>query len=211
MPDQCTVARRAEASAWCKARLEALTAAIPSYLYCMRKFPSPEYGDVCEKVMEYARVAGADPSLLIELGATTVEGHASLVDAVYQVQLLADWLAATDREQPQESGEGQQSWHAPHQAAGVAGAGGPPPRLTVDVACKTITLDGETYDVTSINALRWVKVLADHPGEWISSTGLEKYDPELQNPRTDRWRPYLPEAVLSLIDSETGKGSRIRL
>ncbi len=37
-----------------------------------------------------------------------------------------------------------------------------PPRLTVDLARMTITLDGQTYDVPSENALRWVKVLADH-------------------------------------------------
>jgi len=87
----------------------------------------------------------------------------------------------------------------------------PAERLIVDLTRKTITLDGKTYDVSSTSALRWVKVLASHPGEWISGTDLEKYDSELQNPRTDRWRQHLPELILCLIDSETGKGSRIRL
>ena len=44
----------------------------------------------------------------------------------------------------------------------------PPPRLTMDLPRKTLTLDGVTYDVASDNALRWVQVLAEHPGEWIS-------------------------------------------
>jgi hypothetical protein len=103
--------------------------------------------------------------------------------------------------------------------APVAGAGSlrdrapeapPPPRISVDLARKTITLDGTRYDVPSDNALRWVKVLAAHPGEWISSTELKKYDPELQSVRTDRWHRFLPPAILSLINSDTGKGSRIR-
>jgi hypothetical protein len=87
----------------------------------------------------------------------------------------------------------------------------PLPRLTVDLARKTITLDGTPYDVDSDNALRWVKVLADHPGEWISGQDLEKYDSGLINAKTNRLRHFLPDAILSLIDSETGKGSRIRL
>jgi hypothetical protein len=75
----------------------------------------------------------------------------------------------------------------------------------------TITLDGTGHDVTSQNALRWVKVLVEHPGEWISSAELKRYDSESQDNRTDRWREYLPEAVLSLIQSVTGKRSRVRL
>jgi hypothetical protein len=98
----------------------------------------------------------------------------------------------------------------------VAGEPPPPPvsraapRLTVDVARKTITLDGETDDVTSDAALRWVKVLAEHPGEWISAVELRKHDPELDSARTDRLKKLLPERVQHLIDSETGKGSRLR-
>jgi hypothetical protein len=86
-----------------------------------------------------------------------------------------------------------------------------PARLTVDLARKTITLDGRSYDVRSDNALRWVRVLAEHPKEWISSADLKMHDPELQDSRTDRWRKHLPEAILRLIDSETGKGSRLRV
>ncbi len=62
----------------------------------------------------------------------------------------------------------------------------PVPRLTVDLDQKTITLDGKSYDVPSDNALRWVKVLADHNGDWISGPKLPEFDKELLNPRTDR-------------------------
>jgi hypothetical protein len=85
-----------------------------------------------------------------------------------------------------------------------------PPRLTVDLACKTVTLDGTKYDVSSENAIRWVKVLAEHPGEWISSSELTKYDSDLIV-RTDRLKRFLPTQVLALIEQRTGAGSRIRL
>jgi hypothetical protein len=85
------------------------------------------------------------------------------------------------------------------------------PRLVVDLARKMITLDGKTLEIGSENALRWVKVLSEHPLEWISSSDLEKLDPELASKRTDRWKKDLPRAIRSLIDSDTGKGSRIRL
>jgi hypothetical protein len=87
----------------------------------------------------------------------------------------------------------------------------PRPRLTVDLARRTLTLDGTTFDVTSENALRWVKVLADHPGEWIATKALRGYDPDLQVQRTDRIRGFLPDQVKGLIESQTGGGSRIRL
>lgn len=85
-----------------------------------------------------------------------------------------------------------------------------PPRLTVDLACKTVTLDGTKYDVSSDNAIRWVKVLADHPGEWISGSELTKYDSDLIV-RTDRLKRFLPTQVRALIEQRTGAGSRIRL
>jgi hypothetical protein len=84
------------------------------------------------------------------------------------------------------------------------------PRLTVDLAKKTITLDGQPYDVPSENALRWVKVLADHAGDWITGSALECYDPDLAG-RPDQWKKHLPKAISDLIESRTGAGSRIRL
>jgi hypothetical protein len=85
------------------------------------------------------------------------------------------------------------------------------PRIVVELQKKTVTLDGKTHDVTSERALRWLKVLADRPGEWVSSKGLEGYDPELLQVRTDHLRKYLPAEICSLIDSKTGAGSRLRL
>jgi hypothetical protein len=87
----------------------------------------------------------------------------------------------------------------------------PPPRLTVDLARKTITLDGVTHDISSERALRWVKALALHPGEWISSTELKKHDAELDGVRPDRLKKHLPSEVLSLIESDRRKGSRLHL
>jgi hypothetical protein len=86
-----------------------------------------------------------------------------------------------------------------------------PPRLKVDLACKTLTLDGTANDVPSVQALRWVKVLADHPGEWVSGPDLPTHDQDLDGVRTDRLKKHLPTEVLSLLDSEPGKGSRLRL
>jgi hypothetical protein len=75
----------------------------------------------------------------------------------------------------------------------------------------TVTLDGTTFDVSSTQAIRWLKVLSDHPGEWISSAELKRFDPDLDGVRTDRLQKHLPAAVLTIMESETGKGSRIRL
>ena len=96
----------------------------------------------------------------------------------------------------------------------------PAPRLTVDEARRTITLDGTTHEVNSVKAIRWVRVLAAHPGEWISGTDLERYenvlivnqkDCLLLSAKTHRLTTFLPGAILDLIDSKTGAGSRIRL
>jgi hypothetical protein len=85
------------------------------------------------------------------------------------------------------------------------------PRLTANVERGTVTLDGQTFDVDSAQAVRWLKVLCDHPRDWIASPDLKRFDPDLDGARTDRLKKSLPEPVQSLIDSETGKGSRLRL
>jgi len=88
----------------------------------------------------------------------------------------------------------------------------PPQRWAVDLACMTIMLDGETYEVSSKQALRWVKVLFNHPNEWISAPAMKTYDEELYGVRPDRkCKPYLPNEILSLIDTDRRKGSRLRL
>jgi len=87
----------------------------------------------------------------------------------------------------------------------------PLPRLIVDIEKEQATFDGKPYEVSSKNALRWIKVLGEHAGEWISGIDLKRYDSELDGARTHKLKPYLPDPILALIDSETGKGSRIRL
>jgi hypothetical protein len=92
----------------------------------------------------------------------------------------------------------------------------PPPssRLAVDLDRMTATLDGTTYDVESECALRWLKVLKEHPGKWISGGergDLKKYDKNLYAARTNRWRQDLPEPIRLLIDSKPGTGSRLNL
>jgi hypothetical protein len=91
---------------------------------------------------------------------------------------------------------------------GRGDTGDDPPCLLVDLASNTATLNGTPYDVRSSQTLRWVKVLADHPGEWIAGPDLQTYDAELDGVRTDKLRPYLPSEIATLIDSSTGKGSR---
>ncbi len=83
--------------------------------------------------------------------------------------------------------------------------------ISVDLARRQVVIDGQSYDVNSENALRWVKVLIEHPGEWITGGELEKYDANLIGIRTDRLRPYLPEELLQHIESEPGIGSRFRM
>jgi hypothetical protein len=85
-------------------------------------------------------------------------------------------------------------------------------RLKIDLARKTVSHDdGPPMDVASEQALRWRKVLADHPGNWISGPDLKQYDANLDSVRTDRLRTKLPDAIHALIDTDTGKGSRINL
>jgi hypothetical protein len=93
-------------------------------------------------------------------------------------------------------------------SAGARVAVGDALGLSVDLRCKTVALDGVRYDVTSEQALRWLKVLAEHSGEWIAGPDLQTYDALLVGARTDKLRPYLPKAVAKLIESSTGKGSR---
>jgi hypothetical protein len=86
-----------------------------------------------------------------------------------------------------------------------------PPRLKVDLARKTVTLDGVPHEVSSDNSLRWVKVLSEHPSEWISAPELKDHDEELYGARPDRLKQFLPPEILSLIYSNRRKGSRLRL
>src|SRR5262249_44127106 len=57
------------------------------------KLPFPLYGAICRQALAYAVTLGAAP-LIPELGATTMEDKASMTEALQQVKLLADWVAA---------------------------------------------------------------------------------------------------------------------
>jgi hypothetical protein len=74
-------------------------------------------------------------------------------------------------------------------------------------------LDGIVMDCDSKQALRWVKVLAEHQNVWISSTEMKTYDRELDGDpfRPDRLRDKLPPKILALIETNRRKGSRICL
>jgi hypothetical protein len=84
----------------------------------------------------------------------------------------------------------------------------PPPRMSFDLAKGTITLDGIPYEISSPQAIRWVKVLAEHPGDWITGPELHHYDEDLAEPRTSRWRQALPEPISRWIETKGNKGSR---
>jgi hypothetical protein len=92
-----------------------------------------------------------------------------------------------------------EAWHKPAQD-----------RLVFDLEKKTITFDGKVYDAPEM-PIRWVRVLADRPGEWIASNALRKFDPDLIAPRTSRWLKQLPKPIAKLIQSQPGAGSRLCL
>lgn len=81
----------------------------------------------------------------------------------------------------------------------------------MDLPSKTLTLGGTTYSVASERALRWVQILTERPGVWVSSRELPGLDRELQDTRTDKYKKLLPAPVLAIIESQTGGGSRILL
>ncbi len=83
--------------------------------------------------------------------------------------------------------------------------------ISVDLARQTVTFNGKPFDVASVQSLRWVKVLAEHPGTWITGPELVRYDPELDGVRTDKLRKNLPANICDIIESETSRGSRLSL
>jgi hypothetical protein len=83
--------------------------------------------------------------------------------------------------------------------------------VIVDFQQKTITFRGKQFDIRSMQALRWIHILAQHPGEWFSSKSLGEIDRELFGVRTDQLRKYLPKEILDLIESKSGAGSRLKL
>jgi hypothetical protein len=80
----------------------------------------------------------------------------------------------------------------------------------IDRVAVTVRTTGKDFDLKSEQAARWLKVLADHPGAWISGPDLIQHDEELDGARTDRLRKALPPQIRRMI--ETGRrGARLKL
>lgn len=84
-------------------------------------------------------------------------------------------------------------------------------RLSVNIAGHRATLDGQSYDLTGEKQARWLQVLCDNPESWISGPKLKRYDPALEDSRTDRLRKNLPQAIADLIQVDKNFGARLRL
>jgi hypothetical protein len=85
-----------------------------------------------------------------------------------------------------------------------------PARITVDLARMQVTLDGVSMECDSVQALRLVKVYADHPDVWISASELKNHDYELDGAKPHVLKKRLPRVIASLIQSDRRKGSRLR-
>ena len=83
--------------------------------------------------------------------------------------------------------------------------------LEVNAATCIASLGKDQFDIGSQQAARWLKVLADRPGEWFSGRELELHDTELLDVRTDKLKKELPKKIARLIESKPGCGSRLRL
>lgn len=77
----------------------------------------------------------------------------------------------------------------------------PTPRLKVDTQTNCAVLDGTEHKLSTEQAL-FVNYLVEADGLWCSST-------EMDITKTDRLKRNLPESIRKMIESQTGKGSRI--
>jgi hypothetical protein len=114
-PDHDPVTTREAAVAWCRARTDELNYTILAVSGPFAKLPFPVFGNVCRQALAYAVALGAGP-LFPQLGTTTIDDTMSMSDALCQVRLLVDWLAAegapTDDGGPPCRFEwGGDSWH----------------------------------------------------------------------------------------------------
>jgi hypothetical protein len=84
-------------------------------------------------------------------------------------------------------------------------------KLIVDLL-RLVAIDsvsGETIELPSAQSARWLKVLADNEGVWISSSALKEHDAELDGVRTDRLLKLLPEGLAAKIQTSKQHGSRL--
>jgi hypothetical protein len=141
---------------------------------------------------------------------TKAEKRLQLVESFADIAIASGLLSAP-------KGDGSKVAALRRLVVGVAGSDGetlerrPANRIAVDLDARTVSLDGIVFDVTSVQALRWVDVLSRQPGCWISSRDLRLLNDELTGARTDKLRKFLPEEIGILIESKAGFGSRFRL
>ncbi len=85
------------------------------------------------------------------------------------------------------------------------------PQLTVDLLKMTVTMDGQTWDCESAQALRLIRVYASHPNEWISGPELKSYDKELDGAKPHVLKSKLPKEIQMQLESNRKKGTRLRV
>lgn len=92
-----------------------------------------------------------------------------------------------------------------------------PPKLSIPLIVDvkqltaTVTATGKIFSLKKEADARWLKVLIDCPGNWVSGSALENLDPELMGVRTDRMHKRLPAPVKKLVEQKRGDGARIKL
>ena len=99
--------------------------------------------------------------------------------------------------------------------AGAAPSVPPPsdvPPLTVDLEHLSVRISrtGKSYPLGSAEVARWLKILAQRPGVWVSSAELEAFDRALMGRRVERLRKQLPLSLTRIVESKRGKGARLR-
>jgi len=85
--------------------------------------------------------------------------------------------------------------------------------IMVDLERRTATIVAtrKEFELKSEQSLRWLKVLAENEGKWISGSNLKDYDPELEGGRTDRLRKGLPLQLRRLIKTSKRFGARLKM
>ncbi len=112
----------------------------------------------------------------------------------------ADYLELRGHEVPTEDADDKSKTVGPSKA-----------KLSVDVERLTVTWKRRTLDLGSELAARWLKVLAENEGKWITAPNLCNYDAELDGVRTDRQKKHIPKPILRFIKSSKRYGSRLVL
>lgn len=84
--------------------------------------------------------------------------------------------------------------------------------LVVSVKSLTVRIvrSGKLYQLKCERVARWLKVLADRPGVWVSTKDAGDYDSELIG-RVDQLAKRMPKGLQEMIDALPGKGKRLRV